>query len=199
MSGFEYATVAELQQRIDGSGGVKWAPEDGVAMELAINAASRWVDEYMDTRFTAAQESRLYVARFPDVLYTDDFLSIVSVKSDEDGDGVYETTWPQADYRPEPFNATAKGRPYRQLRATGGARFSTRRPVEVTAVFGYSENPPPPIRQAVLLLAHRLWMRKDAVFGVAGTAGLGVFTVMAQIQADADVMALLEGVDRRYV
>jgi hypothetical protein len=46
-------------------------------------------------------------------------------------------------------------------------------------------------------MAHRLWMRKDAIFGVAGTPGLGVTVVQAQIREDADILAMLAGIDRR--
>ncbi len=49
------------------------------------------------------------------------------------------------------------------------------------------------------MLAHRLWLRKDAVFGVAGTPGLGVTVVQAKITADADILTLLEGIERRFV
>ncbi len=197
-----YATLAELQAHIDASGDVSWQAADVGNMNTALAAATRWIDERMDTRFRAVAESRVYTARWPDLLYIDDLVSLTMLSTDEDGDGAYETTWFDSDFILEPANAAMRNRPYRQIRrrANGGRTFPTGdSAIEVTGMFGYSLEPPAPIHQACLLLAHRLWMRKDAIFGVAGTPGLGVTIVQARINADADVLAMLDGVDRRYV
>ncbi len=197
-----YATVEELKAQLDTSGAAEWSAADVGNMETALAAASRWIDERMDTRFRAAAETRVYTARWHDLLYIDDLTTLTTLKTDDDGDGVYETVWTAGDYILEPTNAAGNNRPYRQIRrrANGLRSFPTREhAVEVAGLFGYSAEPPAPIVQACLLVAHRLWMRKEAVFGVAGTPGLGVTVVQARIQADADVLAVLEGVDRRYV
>lgn len=197
-----YATLEELQAQVDASGGVSWQAADVGNMNTALAAATRWIDERMDTRFRAVAESRVYTARWSDLLYIDDLVSLTMLSTDEDGDGVYETTWSASDFILEPTNAAMRNRPYRQIRrrANGSRSFPTGdSAIEVTGMFGYSLEPPAPIRQACLLLAHRLWMRKDAIFGVAGTPGLGVTIVQARINADADVLAMLDGVERRYV
>ena len=75
--------------------------------------------------------------------------------------------------------------------------------VQLVGSFGYSSgtsaSAPAPVKQACLLVAHRLWRRKDAIFGVAGTPGLGVTTIQAQIPRDADVMEMLKGVELRVL
>jgi hypothetical protein len=75
--------------------------------------------------------------------------------------------------------------------------------VQIVGSFGYntggSTAAPAAIRQACLMLAHRLWRRKDAIFGVAGTPGLGVTTVQAQIHQDTDILTLLEAYERRVI
>lgn len=198
-----YATLYELQQHIDASGDASFAPGDYPNLEVAIEAASRWIDQQFDTRFYGAAETRVYTAQWPDLVYVDDFVSLTTLRTDDDGDGVYETTWTVTDYWLEPKAAALVGRPYRQIRRRKGGSYSfptgVDYGVEVAGVFGYAATAPAPVKQATLLLAHRLWMRKDAIFGVAGTPGLGVTVIQAQIRADADVLALLDSVDRRMV
>lgn len=196
-----YVTVEELQAFVDASGAAGFTGADRANMETAIAAASRWIDERCDTQFVAASDTRYFTADWYDLLYIDDLVSLTTLKTDDDGDGVYETTWTASDYRLEPRHADAKNRPYRAIRRNANGDYSfpagVEEGVEVVGMFGYSTAAPGPIKQACLLLAARLWMRKDAIFGVAGTPGLGVTTVQAQLRADADVMALLDGIDRR--
>ena len=198
-----YASIEELQAHIDASGGVSWNAADLGNMSLALEAATRWLDERTDTNFRAVSGTRVFTARFHDWLIIDDLVSLTSLKTDDDDDGVYETVWTTGDYRLGPRNAVARNRPYRDIRCTadGDYAFPTkvRDGVEIVGLFGYSTEPPAPIRQACLMLAHRLWLRKDAVFGVAGTPGLGVTVVQAKITADADILTLLEGIERRFV
>lgn len=196
-----YVTVEELQRHIDAGGDASFAAGDYALMELAIEAASRWIDEMTGARFYGAAETRIYTAPWYDLLYIDDATTITAVKTDDDGDGVYETEWAATDYVPEPRGAGQLGRPYRQIRIAREGRYSWPRidgGVEVTATFGYG-GPPAVVRQACLLVAHRLYRRKDAIFGVAGTPGLGVTVVQAKITADSDVMALLQAVEARLV
>lgn len=197
-----YITVAELQAAIDPSGDASFSAGDHANMETAIEAASRWIDAMTGSRFYVATETRVFSADWHDLLYIDDFTSITSIATDDDDDGVYETAWLPSDYVLEPRGALADGRPYRQVRLNRNARYSFPRrsgAIEVTADFGYSASAPAVVRQACLLVAHRLWRRKDAIFGVSGTPGLGVTVIQARIQADSDVQALLQAVDVRVI
>lgn len=197
-----YTTVEELQIHIDPGGDASFSAGDFANMETAIEAASRWIDAMTGSRFYVATETRVFSADWYDLLYVDDFTAITSIATDDDDDGVYETTWAASDYVLEPRGAVADGHPYRQIRLNRNGRYSFPRrsgAIEVTADFGYSASPPAVVRQACLLVAHRLWRRKDAIFGVSGTPGLGVTVVQARIQSDSDVMALLQAVDVRVI
>lgn len=197
-----YASLDALRAHIDATGAVEWSAADIINMETALEAASRWIDERLDTRFYTATETRFYTTRWNDLVHIDDLVSLDELATD-DGNFDYATEWDTGDYILEPINAAGNNRPYRQIRRRSNGRYSfpvnMQYGVRVTGAFGYAAVPPGPIAQACLLVAHRLWMRKEAVFGVAGTPGLGVTVVQARIQADADVLAMLEGVERRYV
>ena len=171
---------------------------DDAILESIVTAASRWIDDYTGRRFYAATETRVYTARWPDLLPVDDVLSVTALATDDDGDGVYETAWTSADYDLEPANAALDGRPYRYLLPRPGKAFPlTRRGVRVTGVFGYAAVPPAPVREACLLAAMRLARRRDAVFGVTGSADFG--HVRAILSHDPDVTRLLEAYRRLEV
>lgn len=198
-----YCTLAELKGHIVANGGGDFTAEDDTNLEIAINAVSRWLDNHFDTSFYARTETRCYDAQWHDLLYVDDLLTVTTLKTDEDEDGTYETTWASSDYWLEPRNAATNKRPYRQVRrrATGDYSFpvGVEYGIEITGTWGYctEANRPAEITQFTLLMAHRLWKRKDAIFGVAGTPALGVQIIQARITADEDLMLLLTGIDRR--
>jgi len=204
-----YTQVEILQAAIDPSGQARWTAADVFNQELAIDAASRWIDQYSHTRFytTTSDETRYYTAHAYWQLYLpDDLLSITTLKTDDDDDGTYETTWATTDYVLLPTNAALKSKPYRSIEMASNGTLSwptrVRNGVEIVGTFGYCTGSgltaPAPIRQACLMIAHRLWKRKDAVFGVAGSSGVGVTTVIATIQADSDIRMLLDaGYDKR--
>jgi len=198
-----YCNVEELQAAIDPEGAASFAGGDRENMEIAIEAASRWIDEYCGTWFYASSETRYYTADWHDLVYIDDLLSVTTLKTDDNGDGVHETTWAATDYIPEPRNNPLRSRPYRQLRVNVNGVNAFPRDVvdgvEITGSFGYSTAAPLNVKQACLLIAHRLYRRKDAIFGVAGTPGLGVTVIQAKIAADSDVQQLLQAIDTRRV
>ena len=130
----------------------------------------------------------------------DDLLSITTLKTDDDDDGTYEQTWATTDYHLKPDNAALDGKPYRAIEVADTSQLSlpvaVQKGVEIVGSFGYSAGvstlAPAAIKQACLLLANRLWRRKDTVFGTAGTAALSVTEVTSGIVGDADIMALLK-------
>ncbi len=171
-------------------------------MEIAIEAISRWLDDHFNTTFYARTETRYYTAEFSDLIWVDDLISITSIKTDSGGDGTYEITFTTADYWLEPRNAQlqTEKRPYRQIRINpnGTNNFPTNRyGVEIVGSWGYSAVAPKTIKQAALLMAHRIYKRKDAIFGIAGTSALGTMIVQAKIQQDSDLVLLLDGIDIR--
>src|SRR5690606_28912023 len=88
-----------------------------------------------------------------DLLWTGDFATTdgLVVKTDEDDDGVCETTWSATDWQAEPFERM-NDRPYERIAAVGGRTFpvsyatrssrrSRRARVEVSAQWGWPEIP----------------------------------------------------------
>lgn len=201
-----YCTLVEFQDHVMANGGPDFTSVDHGNMEIAIQAASSWLDDYFDTTFYAVTATQYFTARWYDLLHVPDLLTVTTLKTDEDGDGTYETTWTTSDYRLEPVNAAARRNPipYRQIRikeVSGSYNFPTgvEYGVEIAGTWGYctAANRPAEIKQWTLLMAHRLWRRKDAIFGIAGTPALGVQVVQAKITADEDLMLLLKNISRR--
>lgn len=184
----DYATLAELKTQL----GITDAVDD-TPLGAALTAASRAVDEHCGRKFSAAaSSSRVYEARWSDLLYVDDIASLtgLAVKTDDDDDGTFETTWTvTTDFVAGPPNAIADGLPVTRLAAVGSKRFpaSVRPTVEVTASFGWAAVPAQ-VKTATLIKAARLFRRKDTPEGVAGTGEFGVVRITSE---DVDVKALL--------
>lgn len=164
----DYATVEELASYTGATGGI-----DDIELAVAISTASRAVDHATNRQFgvVAAPEARTYLAR-PDyvtgywVVDMDDVMAVTGMGVEVDGDAV-------ATYQLEPVNAAAKGRPWTRVAFTGDSEhLPTVHPhaVVVTALWGWSAVPQA-IVQATLLQASRLFKRKDAPFGIAGSEG----------------------------
>jgi hypothetical protein len=210
-----YVTLDELKAHLlSNSQPAVFTAEAERNMETAIEAVSRLWDATLKTNFYGATETRYFTPEWSDLMYVDDLISVTTFKTDDDEDGVYETTWATTDYWLEPKNARVKPndrdkRPYRQIRIrkAGDYTFPTKVEygVEIAGVWGYTNGiqsgvpteVPSVVKQGVLLMANRVYRRKDAIFGVAGTPALGVQIIQARIQQDSDIMALMNGVDAR--
>jgi hypothetical protein len=194
-----YCSVEELKSRLaipDSS--------DDLELTLAVEAASRSVDEICGRYFWRGTDTRTYV---PQSLYgqqLDDIVSVSTFKVDFDGDGVFEQTWTQGtDYAltvsPGKYNTAAKGEtwPWTGFQVIGTSKFapfvwpwSHQDRYQVTGVFGWPAVPLA-VRQAALIAAADLFRLKDAPFGVAGFGEFGV----VRIQANPRVMSLV----KRYI
>jgi hypothetical protein len=206
-----YCTTDELKARI----GISNADDDTI-LENVITAVSRWIDTHTGRRFYAASETRYFTAdeyaesaplptyaqslrvtgRGGQIVYVNDLLTVTTLKTDDDGDRTYETTWAATDYDLLPDNALLNGEPYTQVRLAPNGRYTFplhRRGVQIVGSFGYAATTPAMVKEACLLQSHRLWKRKDAVFGVAGASEMG--QILVQIKADPDVQELL----KRYI
>lgn len=155
-------------------------PDNDAMMEGIIEAVSRAIDGECCRRFyvNGTDEVRFFdTPRVSDV-WVNDLVSVTTLETDNDRDGVFEVTWTAADYLLWPYNAALDGLPYAKIEAFGpstgsGAGSATGgfpigpRGVKVTGKFGWPAVPKP-IKEACLLQSARLYMRKDAVFGVIG-------------------------------
>lgn len=163
--------------------------DDDAVLDQVCDAVTAWVDWYTKTSWQATSTSREFERLSPSLVVVDGVSTITAVKTDDNDDGTFETTWPSTDWERWPANATVTDRIY----AVGSRRFpgsSVGRPtVQVTGIFG-TETPPPEIIQACLIQAARVFKRRGSPEGVAGVADFGVIRVGARV--DPDVAALLD-------
>ncbi|GGK32138.1 hypothetical protein GCM10010124_26160 [Pilimelia terevasa] len=175
-----YCTAAELKNRV----GVE-DTEDDFEIQQAVETAAREIDDWCKRHFFRQAGTRVYAADSPYRCTVDDLVSVTSVRTDEAGDGAFETTWAGSDYQLRPVNATAGAvpRPYRQVWAVGGRTWPHHRAVlaraervEVTGVFGWPAVPTN-VKAAARILAAEQLKLKDAPFGVAGFGEFGAVRV----------------------
>lgn len=198
-----YATLAELK----GFVGIP-VPDtaDDVTLQLALDSAAQQVDAFTDRTFgvDVAPTTRLYTATAAGRVEVDPISTTTGlvVKTDDNDDGVFETTWTlSTDFRLEPTNAAAGGDPYTRLVSLGlrwFPRLQYRPGVSVTAAFGWPGGvAPAAVKHATLLQAARTWKRKDAPFGVAGSVEFGSeMRLLAKL--DPDVESLLRPYRRSW-
>lgn len=176
-----YATLNQLKVWV----GVGTADAvDDTMFEMAIESASRMVDDDCDRVFFASGTAvaRVFAPGDAYVAQIDDAISITSVATDDDGDGVYETVWASGtDYQAEPLNAVIAGQPWptTRLRAIGSNTFDTsaEATLKVTGQWGFGTAVPIAITQATLILAARIYKRADSPLGVAGFGDMGALRV----------------------
>jgi len=170
-------------------------------IEATVESVSRMIDEHTGRRFYSGTETRYYSAVTIDTVYTDDLLSITTLKTDDDEDGTFETTWSTSDYLLMPFNATVNGHPYTRIETSGYGSYSfpvnVRRGIQIVGSFGYctTASLPKMIAEACKIQAIRLFKRKDAPFGVI--AGGDMQQSMTIPDIDPDVKMLLSPFVRR--
>lgn len=177
---------------------------DDAAIESAITAISRAIDDITARRFYAATETRYFTADHRDYLRVFDILSVTAdkLKTDDDGDRTYENVWATTDFDLMPFNAALDGEPYTWIETTPEGNYSfplTQRGVEINGSFGFSATTPPAIEEACLLSAHRLMKRADTPLGVSANTNLGqVNVIIKTMAADPDIMGLLNPYIKRF-
>jgi hypothetical protein len=183
-----YCTLEELKSRL---GLAQANTTNDFEMRLAVESASREIDQYCDRQFWRGTDTRTYV---PCDLYRvdiDDLVSVTTLKTDASGDGTFETTWTTSDYQLLPLNAasTVESLPYTRLRAVGTLLFplpygllvrSDR--VQIVGVFGWPQIPAA-VKQACLILAARTLKMKDVPFANAGFDGFGIARVGTKREA----------------
>jgi hypothetical protein len=181
-----YCTLQQLKDSLRITDNV-----DDTMLELAIETASRQIDDYCERVFYTASATRYYAPRDSYVVETDDIVSITTLKTSSAADGVYDITWATTDYQKEPLNGIAGGipSPITHLRAVDDYLFPLQdgeTTVQVVGTFGWSAIPTA-IKYATLLLGSRLFKRMDSPLGVAGIGDLGVIRV-SRIDPDIDAL-----------
>ncbi len=169
-----------------------------------VEAASRAVDRECRRQFgsTVFQVERFYRPQYEPVegywyVVTDDIAQTQSspvVVSGDAGEWTYPTDI-TSKARPLHPNAAVDGRPNIGFKLSGSYR-GVAEEVRVKAVFGW-DAVPVTVQDAVLLQTHRLFKRKDAPFGIAGSpSGDGEARLLSKL--DPDVALMLRGYTRRW-
>lgn len=190
-----YTTLADVKDalQIEDS-------HDDIAIEAAILAASRQIDEYCQRFFyqegtVQSPATKYYTAYSPWYVETDDIVQLTELACDVDFEQTYTQVWnlttPPLDVMYEPVNNPSKGWPYTRILAIGSYVFPYFFPqtVRVRGVFGFPQVPYE-VEMACKIQAARLFVRKQSPFGIAGSVELG--TVRLNSRLDPDVEMLLK-------
>jgi hypothetical protein len=180
-----YCTLADVKAAL------RLAPSDvadDVLLENSIEAASRRIDGYCGTFFYPKQATVQLFTRFSYYCAIPDLASTnITLRTDDNGDGNFETLWGASDYILEPTDTAVTGTPYRRIVAVGAKTFPllfnpSRPAIQLTGTFGYG-SVPDDVREACVLLAMRGFARYNSALGIVGFADMAI-TVRA---VDPDV------------
>jgi hypothetical protein len=194
-----YCQVGDLAHAL-GIGDVADDPE----MELAVEAASRAIDQHCDRFFyqvgTEVDPAVFYfTAGVPRTVRIDDAVTIDEVAVDQDGSGTFATA--VTGFVAAPYNPQA-GWPYTSVELPGQASHLFplhRRGVRVTGVFGWPSVPAQVTEAAVMQSARWLKRVKEAPFGVAGMPSFDGAGIRLMNRLDPDVELMLSALRRNPI
>ena len=183
-----YCSLTQIKAAV----GISDSVDDSL-LEMAVESASRQIDSYTERVFyNAGTATRIFAPLDNYVCATDDFISLTSVKTSEDGE-TYDTTWETTDWQAEPLNGVSGGlvTSYTQIRAVEDYLFPTRggeATVQIAGTWGWS-SVPIAVTQATVILASRIFKRLDAPLGIiSGELG----SMRVGFKLDPDVQHLIE-------
>lgn len=173
-------------------------------MQGAIIAASRAIDNscsrffYNDPPATAS--TSYYNASTTDLVIVDDLISCTELAVDYSGAGTYNIIFDPSWYMLGPYNNPTIGWPYEwiQRRPLQSQWFPSYLPksIRVTGRHGWPAVPGP-IKDATIMLAHRLIRRKrEAPFGIL-TVGMESMRAIRIEQSDPDVAMMINPYKRQ--
>jgi hypothetical protein len=175
---------------------------DDSLLEIALESASRLIDEYtMRNFYNAGTATRVFVPSDDDCVPIDDAVSISSVAVSTLLNKTFDQTWSTGDYQTEPLNGIADGLPgwpITRIRAIGVYEFPYDEDdevatVQITGVWGWSAVPTT-VKQATIIQAMRIFKRLDSPLGVISSPDTGYFRISSRI--DPDVAMLLNSYRR---
>lgn len=180
-----YITLAEMKSALDITDNV-----DDTQLELAINTGSRDIDQFCGRNFyNNGTATRVFAATDNICTDIDDLISLTTLETSGNADGVFDQTWTSTDYQLEPLNGRTGGLtgwPYTRIRAVSDVLFpmyQNRATVRVTGVWGWSAVPSA-IKTATLLQSIRLFKRPDAPYGIAGFGDIGISRISSRLDPD---------------
>lgn len=183
-----YCTLAQVKTalRIDDD-------IDDELLELAIEAASREIDQACERIFYQVSGTRVYTPRDSYVTEIDDLVTLTTLKTSTGADGDFDLTITDPkDFQLEPLNGIAGGleSPTTHIRFVRDFLFPVDRQdatVQITGTFGWPAIPTA-IKQAAVILSSRIFKRNESPLGVAGFSDIGAVRVS---RLDPDVEALI--------
>lgn len=200
----DYCSVAELATQLRNT-----VVGDTVAMQIAVTAASRAVEQFCNRQFglTGSAVARVYTSIGQKIdnrpcLEIDDLQTTVglTVLLDYSGIGSFVTASTLGtDFDFWPYNAAANGRPYTHMVYRPNATSylpRVARGVQVTGNFGWT-TVPAVVKQATLIQAARFFVRRDSAYGIAGSPQLGS-ELRLLTSLDPDVAVMLRNVKRDW-
>lgn len=158
-------------------------PREDVLLDIAIAAAEEAIDDFCHRTFLVGGpvSTRTFDAvPHSSLLFVDDIASETGLSIEQGGLTV-------ADCSQWPRNAIGKGKPIMGFHRGGRAAWSSAAPVSVTAQWGWP-TVPAGVKQAMVILAVRLFKRKESPEGVAGWNDMGSVRIS---KYDPDVYSLL--------
>lgn len=187
-----YLTSAEAGSYI----GRQFADGSGI-LDDVVTSVSRMIDQHCGRHFYRDGTTEVPVARVFEVENLselelgpfNDLVSITSLKTDDNGDGTYETTLSASNYQLCPVNAVSRGayaEPYTEIDLLNATTFPSAVAsgreylIEVSGVWGWPAVPAE-VRQAARILVAEVAKLQDAPLGVVGQSEFGVFRVPAQM------------------
>jgi hypothetical protein len=163
-------------------------------LEDVVTSVSRLIDNYCGRHFyQRTAEARAFEADESDCLEFgpfNDLVSITTLKTDENGDGSFETTISSSNYQLEPVNAAILGRPYTELELLNGVTWpippasGREYNIQITGTWGWPAVPPE-VKQAARILVAEVSKLADAPLGVVGGSEFGVYRVSSSLPARA--------------
>lgn len=184
-----YCTLAEIKASLNITDSV-----DDTALESAVTAASRMIDDYTERFFyvngsVGSPVTRYYTALDPYTINIDDITTVSEVATDDNFDRTFGTVWSTTDYMVEPINNPIKSWPYNRVLAIGSYIFPYQLPqsVRVKGVWGFSAIPAE-VNMAALIQSSRLFGRRQSPFGIAGSPDLGTVRLYSRLDADVEVL-----------
>src|SRR3990167_2874275 len=162
-------------------------------VDRAVEAASRQIDRYCGRRFYAdgAATAKYYTPDHPIILIVDEISTTTGLTVyQETVFGTWGQVWTRDDYTGNyGYRLQPDAAPYWRLEALAGEWQQTRLAVKVTANWGIA-TVPTEVAAACLLLATRLYKRKDTPFGILDNPNSGGIPLP---RLDPDVRELLAG------
>lgn len=189
----DYATLGQLK------GWLKIGDtEDDTELATVLTAASRAVDVACARQFgqVASAQVRTYEAVYNRHVGAGAWVAEIDDVQDLTGLGVSVAGTSVTDYSFEPVNALVEGMPYTRLvlgSAAEAVPTTTAPSIDVTAKWGWVAVPDT-VLQAVKLQSSRLFKRRDAPFGIAGSPDAGSeLRLLAKVDPDVELIL------KRYV